>query len=364
MSRVAVVCPYPERRAPSQRLKFEQYYPSWREAGYDVRVYPFWDERAWDSLYREGHWGAKAGALARGYRRRRAELDHILDSDLIYLHLEAAPIGPPWMERRLLSSGVPVVYDLDDLVHLPHGSSANPFMRYLRSSSRVELCLRDATEVVVCTPHLEAHARRFNDRVTDISSTIDTDRYQPRPLRHDEPLVIGWSGSHSTSRYLHLLAEVLETVAQQRSIRVLVIGDPDFSLEGIDVEARAWAEQSEVADLSRIDIGVYPLPDEQWVLGKSGLKALQYMALGIPTVAQRIGAATRIIEDGVSGFLVDTREQWTEALLRLLGDPDLRAAVGAAGRRVVEARYSVRANQAAYLGVLDRALDRTSQVGG
>ncbi len=89
-----------------------------------------------------------------------------------------------------------------------------------------------------------------------------------------------------------------------------------------------WSSASEVTDLQRIDIGLYPLPDEEWVLGKSGLKALQYMALGIPTVATAVGANFRVIEDGVSGFLVRSDSEWIDALSRLIDDPELRLRIG------------------------------------
>jgi len=119
------------------------------------------------------------------------------------------------------------------------------------------------------------------------------------------------------------------------------------------VDAQEWCEPTEVRDLQEIDIGLYPLPDEEWVLGKSGLKALQYMALGIPTVATRIGANSRIIEDGENGFLVSDQEEWKDRLLVLAADPDLRRRVGDAASRTVAERFSVRANRDVYLGVLD-----------
>lgn len=357
--RMVVLCPYPEDRAPSQRLKFEQYYPSWREAGWEVDVRPFWDEEAWEILYEPGLRARKAAALVRGLARRRRDLAAARRADLVYLHLEAVPLGPPWLERAIVRAGVPLVYDVDDLVHMPHGSRANPFMRWLRGGRKVFELMAMADHVVVCTPHLERIASSYAGRVTDISSTIDTDVYRPRPHRErTEGVVVGWSGSHSTSPYLHLLDDVLRELHREEGIRVRVIGDPDFRIEGVPVEATEWRLDSEVEELSEIDVGVYPLPREEWVLGKSGLKALQYMALEIPTVAERIGANLRIIDDGESGLLVEGREAWLEGLRRLVRDPDLRRRIGRAGRRTVVERYSVRANEATYLEVLESVAGR------
>lgn len=354
--RLAVVCPHAPGLAPSQRLKYEQYFDSWRDEGFEVEVFPFWERADWTRLYRPGNFAQKSAALARGFARRARQEAQWLSADLVYVHLGMAPVGPSYFEQRLIRSGVPFVYDIDDLVHRPHGSRANPFMARLRNADRVTDLIRSASEVVVCTEYLASWARTLNDRVTDISSTIDTQRYTPRSHGDTDPVLVGWSGSHSTSGYLHLLAEVLRELARQESIRVRVIGDPDLRIEGVEVEALPWREETEVEDLSDIDIGVYPLPDEEWVLGKSGLKALQYMGVGIPTVAERLGSNLRIIEEGVNGFLASGHEEWLTRLIALVRDPELRARVGRAGRQTVVERFSVEANRSVYLDVLRSAL--------
>ena len=137
------------------------------------------------------------------------------------------------------------------------------------------------------------------------------------------------------------------------NFRLLVIGDPTFDIEGLECESIKWVEETEVSDLQRIDIGIYPLPDEEWVLGKSGLKALQYMALGIPTIASAIGANYRVIEDGISGTLVTSDEEWKKALETYLLDPELRKNHGLSARSRVEELYSVKANEPRYLKVIN-----------
>ena len=150
--------------------------------------------------------------------------------------------------------------------------------------------MQRANHVITCTPHLDAFVRKFTSNTTDISSTINTETYVPmNKYTNEYTLTIGWSGSHSTSKYVYLLKEVLLELSKNHRFKLLVIGDSTFSIEGLDCEAIHWVEKTEVKDLQRIDIGIYPLPNEEWVLGKSGLKALQYMALGIPTVATNYG---------------------------------------------------------------------------
>ena len=165
--------------------------------------------------------------------------------------------------------------------------------------------------------------------------------------------MIGWSGSHSTSKYLHLLDNVFRDLAKEYSFKLLVMGDAGFSLDGVEVEALPWKEEYEVAVISRFDIGVYPLPNEEWVLGKSGLKALQYMALGIPTVATDIGTIHRIIRDGENGFLISNEEQWKQTISSLIMDQCLREKTGRKAVVTVEKFYSVSANKDRYLSILN-----------
>jgi glycosyltransferase involved in cell wall biosynthesis len=357
--RLVVLCPHPLDRAPGQRLKFEKYYASWERAGYQVDVRSFWSHWAWQYLYAPGHIGRKAVSVAAGFARRLMDLRAALRADVVYLFLEAAPLGPPLLERRIRRRGVPMVYDIDDLVHLPHSSSSNRFMSRLRSSDKVLELMGQADHVVVGTEYLRQFALQHNPRVTYIPPTIDLAKYHARPHRaHTDGVVVGWSGSHSTAPYLHLLDSVLLELQRTENIRIKVIGDGNFAIDGAAVDAQPWRLESEVEDLSQIDIGVYPLPDEEWVLGKGGGKALQYMALGIPTVAQRIGSNLEIIDHGGNGLLASTRDEWLEHLRRLIRNPDLRARLGEGGRRTVEERYSVTVTEPRYLGILEEVTEK------
>ena len=199
---------------------------------------------------------------------------------------------------------------------------------------------------------LYEYARKYNQNTTNISSTINMDTFIPtNRYNNSNQLVLGWTGSHSTSQYLYLLESVLQNISIARSVKILVIGEPSFHIDGVDLEALPWRESTEVDDLTRIDIGLYPLPDEPWVYGKSGLKALQYMALGIPTIASAVGMNFKVIEDGISGFLVKNDREWITAVTRLIDDPALRARIGEASRSRVLSTYSVKVNQPNYLKI-------------
>lgn len=354
--RIHFLVPHPKDEAPGQRLKFEQYYDRFRRAGHEVVHDAFYSPALYRRLDRPGLAGKLAG-LAWACIKRLRSLWTATRSDVVYLFLEAIPAGPPileWVIVRLLKR--PLVYDIDDLIYLRKPGSRDPFPMVFDRRRKVEYLMRIAREVIVCTPHLEKEARRLNDRVTRISSTIDTAKYRPK-VRYQTPLVtLGWSGSFSTSPYLHLLDHVLRTLQARHGVGIRVIGDPRFAIPGVEVEALPWRLESEVEDLLKIDIGLYPLPHEEWILGKSGLKALQYMGLGIPTVLTPLGANLEIVTHGKNGFFADTEEEWIKVLTGLIQDAAMREQIGRAGRKTVEERYSVERNWPLYWKAVQSAL--------
>lgn len=358
--RILVICPYPERVAPSQRLKYEQYFESFRENNLEIHVSSFMTQAFWKVVYKKGHFFQKVLYTLIGYFRRTADLFRLPFYDLVYIHLWVTPFGPPIFERLFAALNSKIVYDIDDMIFLTEKSKSNNLISGLKGRTKPFYLMKKAKHVIVCTPVLEEVAVKFNANVTDISSTIDTTNYQPvNKYSNSSSLVIGWSGSHSTSKYLKLLEKVLVKLREKYAFRVLVIGDPGFSFQQLECEAIPWKEATEVQDLQKIDIGLYPLPlDEAWVLGKSGLKALQYMALGIPTVATAIGANFRVIDNGISGFLVKTEEEWSQCLIQLMENTTLRKEIGLMARKKVVEQYSIDANKGTYLSIIESVLSK------
>lgn len=353
--RLLVICPHPVGYAPGQRLKYEQYFSIFRDAGYDVTVSPFMSESFQKIVYRKGKFLQKAFWTFAGYLRRIYDLFRIRHYDVVYTFLWVAPFAPPIFESLTRRLAKKMIYDIDDLVFLNPPSSTNPLIHYLRSPKNLINLMKSADHVITCTPYLDNFVRKYNQHTTDISSTINTGLYKPKKdYSVKEKFIIGWSGSHSTSKYLHLLDDVFLDLARDHSFKLLVMGDDHFHLDGVEVEALPWKESYEVEVISRFDVGVYPLPDEEWVLGKSGLKALQYMAAGIPTVATGIGTIFRIIKNGENGFLVNSREEWRSALSSLMSNQALREDIGRKAAQTVEQYYSINANKATYLSILNQ----------
>jgi len=352
--KILFLVPYPFDKAPSQRLKFEQYYSYFEKNGFTVSKSSFINESFWKIIYKKGFWLQKIFYTCTGYLRRLGILFTLPKYDIVYVHLWVTPLGPPIFEWFVHKLSRKVVYDIDDLVYIPQ-TGVNQLVLKMKGKDKPLFMMKKAHHVITCTPFLDQFVRKYNPNTTDISSTIDTEKYRPKQDYSivNRKIILGWSGSYTTIRYLRLLVPVFTKLQQQSfPFKLMVIGDKSFSIDGIDVEAMEWKESLEVKTISQFDIGLYPVPDEQWAYGKSGLKALQYMALGVPTVATGIGANFRIIENGENGLLVKTDEDWIDSIKKLYNDETLRKRIGQKGVNVVESRFSVHANQDVYLSIL------------
>lgn len=354
--KLLVVCPYPQGVAPSQRLKFEQYFECFQENGWEIVVEPFINIKFWNIIYEKGKFFKKLLYTVSSYLRRFRLLFKIRNYDAVYVHLWVTPFGPPFFESVVRRRARRLIYDIDDLVYLRNTKSrAHPLVTVVKGRRKPIYLMKHAWHVITCTPYLDEFVRQYNSHTTDISSTVDTDtRYKPVNKYCDSEIAtIGWSGSISTSKYFYLLTSAIKKLAKTHQFKLVTMGDPKINIDGLNIESLPWEESSEIETLQRFDIGVYPLPNEQWVYGKSGLKAIQYMALGIPTVATAIGANFRVIENGVSGFLVGSDEEWVAALSKLLDDAELRKRIGLNARKRVEENFSVKANKQKYLDILN-----------
>ena len=237
-------------------------------------------------------------------------------------------------------AGASIVFDFDDAVWIRYVSPANSYLSYLRFPGKTATICRLARHVMAGNARLRDYAATHNAHVSIVPTTIDTAKYRPELRRASGRPTIGWTGSFSTVRYLEVLKPVLERLRQRHDFRFVVVGGSGFEASGVEVEHRPWCSDSEVHDISDLDVGVMPLPDAPWEQGKCGLKALQYMALAIPTVVSPVGVNSTLVRNGENGLLAASTEDWEAALDRLLGDATFAARLGKAGRRTVEREFS------------------------
>ena len=347
--------------SPGQRFRMEQWARHLAEEGLRITFAPFEDEALHAILYQRGHLAQKAALMAAALARRLMLLGRAREYDVIYLFREASLIGPAVVERLLARWGTPMVFDFDDAIWVPYASPANSYLSYLKCFGKTATLCRISRHVLAGNSYLAAYARRYNRQVTVVPTTIDTADYHVAPPRFSSGLVtIGWTGSYSTVQHLDTLRPALTALRCKQPFRLMVIGTPAYQLEGVEVQAKPWAAASEVTDLQQFDIGVMPLPDDEWSRGKCGLKLLQCMGVGVPVIGSPVGVNTDIIQEGVNGFLAKSEEDWVKKLALLIENPELRRKIGLAGRKTVDERYSSRHWAGKVRAVFEQVVNRAS----
>lgn len=359
-ARALMLSTVPEGGA-SARFRVYQYLPTLEAGGFRVTVSPFFAPEFFQILYQGGKYFRKASLFLRQILKRGRLLVRLRDYDLFFVHREVLPVGPPIIESVLSRiEGRALVYDFDDAIYLPNVSDANRFVRLLKWSRKVPQIIRSSDSVVAGNHYLAKYARTYNSRVTVIPTCVDTTKFVPKQRGNSNggPPVVGWIGSPTTASYLLGLRDVLRQVAGSHPLVLRVSGaGREVEFPGVVAANVPWSLKQEVFLFNTCDIGIYPLWDDVWARGKCGLKAIQFMACGVPVVAAAVGVNREIIEDGVNGFLAATEAEWVEKLGWLLSDPRLREKLGQAGRRTVEERYSLNVHAPTMTAVLRSAID-------
>ncbi len=342
--------------SPGQRFRFEQYIGFLRSNGFSVDFSHFIDEEDDKILYGKGRFLSKLQLFLKAWAIRSRDRRNFRHYDIVFVQREAWMLGSTYFEDGIRGSGARFIFDFDDSVWLLDTSAANKRWEWLKNPNKTSKLIGLADMVLAGNPYLADYARRFNDKVTVFPTTIDTEEYAPgeRSTKTDSrPVVIGWSGSVTTIKHFQYASGFLLELKKKYGNRIAihVIGDADFIDEGLEIKGRPWVKSTEISDLRRFDIGIMPLPNDEWAWGKCGLKGLQYMALGIPTIMSPVGVNTSIIQHGENGFLASKAGEWIDSLSRLVESVNLRNSIGVKARRTVVEKYSVSAQKANYLNL-------------
>lgn len=343
--RILFIAAHRPQRSPSQRFRFEQYYSRISNAGYEYDFSWLIDENDDRIFYQPGNFLNKSRIFIKSWFRRLQDVLDAGDYDIVFVQREAFMTGSVFFERLLSKSTAKLIFDFDDAIWHYDVSDANKHLGWLKRPSKTRDIIGMADAVIAGNNYLADFAKNYNQNVVVIPTTIDTTYHLPDPLRNHTPNVvcIGWTGSLTTVKHFRTIEPVLKRIFEKYGdkVRFKLIGDAGYRNDEIQLTGIPWRIESEVSDLSDIDIGIMPLPDDEWSKGKCGFKGLQYMAMEMAAVLSPVGMNNEIIRHGMNGLLAGSHEEWEEALVRLIESPDLRRSLGLAARRDIIERFSV-----------------------
>src|SRR5688572_12154388 len=206
--RILFLVPYPLHASPSQRFRFEQYFTLLKSHGYRYTVQSFLNLNNWKVFFKSGKTLSKVRILVSSFVKRMIVLFKSPMYDFVFIHREAAPIGPPifeWILAKVFRRKI--IYDFDDAIWLTDRPKESWILRAAKWRSKVASICTWSHKVSCGNAYLCEYAAQFNKHVIYNPQTIDTENlHAPGLYTSAEPapgkIRIGWTGSHSTLKYL------------------------------------------------------------------------------------------------------------------------------------------------------------------
>jgi len=293
--------------ANPQGYRIQQYFPYLIQRGYDVELI----------TSRKGFLNA---------------LSAIRSAHVVYIQ---RLLFDPIKLAVIRASAKRLVYDFDDAVMFgSKGESPTRMRKFRNMVSKADL-------VLAGNHFLLKEAKRWKkDGVFYCPTVVDIKDYPVKVHRHVSPVTVGWIGSSSTLKYLEIIKPLFAYTGTAPK-RFKIIADLPPPIENKSIIFEKWTKDGEMSALLSLDVGIMPLKDDVWSRGKCGLKLIQYMAAGLPSITHPVGAALEILEDGKNGFISAHMDGWRDALEMLAGDVSLREKIGKAARETIEERYSL-----------------------
>lgn len=336
---------------PSSRVSALQFLDRMHAAGWEVDVAAL---RAPDLLARQRRVESVAGRLRVGraarplidrmqlrmqHRHEETILERARNADVVYV------VKAPRLDllRRLKAlRGPRLLFHVSDAFWLP-------FLR-AHGWAEAEEMFTLADGITTTNEYTASHIRPSNSRVfivPDCPQVEDFDERRSSFVRGDAPLVVGWIGTPLTAPALFRIWEPLERLATERSDWTLrLVGTGNGFINVPRFEHVRWSalpgydQKTMIDEVLAMHVGVFPLYAGDDALSRGSLKALIYMSGGVASVSQRYGDNREVIEDGETGLLAGSEEEWLTQLRRLLDDRALRDSIAAKGLRMVRREYS------------------------
>ena len=345
-------------RSPSQRYRIEQFLPALEKNKLTYDYEYLLSESMDKQFYTSGAFFLKGIIVLKSLLKLLAiTFLRARKFRYVFVQREAFMLGTAFFEKAIAKRSK-LIFDFDDSIWMANVSEANKKLAFLKNPSKIKQIIQAAHVNIVGNHFLQDYAKQFSESVELIPTCIDTNAYNrssPLSPKTDNTVCIGWSGSQTTIEHFKLAIPLLEAIKKKYGNRIYfkVIGDASYQHKELEINGVEWTKETEIKELEEIDIGIMPLPNDEWSKGKCGLKGLVYMSMEIPSVLAAVGVNKEIIFDQENGFLCSTDESWVKKLSLLIENKELRQKLGEAGRKTVLKEYSILANKDHFLSLID-----------
>jgi glycosyltransferase involved in cell wall biosynthesis len=171
------------------------------------------------------------------------------------------------------------------------------------------------------------------NRVTVVPPGVDP-RFSPSGAKSATPLVVAAGRLVPVKRFEELIEVLIRVKERHPRLEAVIVGE-GYRREDLEAQLREngadrWVRLAgHVSDEELLD-----LYRRAWVVASAaaregwGMTITEAGACGTPALATRIAGHSDAIDDGHSGLLVDRRDEFVDALDRMLRDADFREQLG------------------------------------
>ncbi|MDI1256586.1 MAG: glycosyltransferase family 4 protein [Flavobacterium sp.] len=350
--KVLYLTKYP-RKGASSRLRSYQFFPLLEAAGIEVTAQSFFNEIYLNNLYAKK---SNGGLLIFSfYLKRFFAIFTAFRYDKIVIEKEIFPYFFSWFEKIFFYLKIEYIVDYDDAIFHNYDLNTSKFIRFFLKN-KIANVMKYSGCVMAGNSYLYEKAKNSGaKKVIKQPTVIDLEKYNCVEKSANSKVVIGWIGSPTTFKYVTALQPVFERLLLKYDIEIQIVGAKEDIGLGDAMQYILWNENTEVEAISKFDIGIMPLENTPWELGKCSYKLIQYMGCGKPVVGSAVGMNNEVIDDTKNGFLVFDDCEWYEKLSVLIENKTLRNQFGIAGRQKVAGHYNLENNFKKLLTILSNA---------
>lgn len=346
---VLALCSFPIEAA-STRYRLVQYVKPLAEKGINLTIFPFLDSTKFSVYFQGGITSGKVLGLLKPILNRLSESFSAKKFDVVLIQREAMMFGPPIFEWLAKTFGkCPLILDLDDATYVPYVSKTFGYLgRTLKFFGKTDTLIGWSNAVLCGNRFIAEYVEKKGGKAIVVPTVVDTDIFCPAARENKNQMTLGWIGTHSSFHSLESIFPVIRDLKKKYDFRLKIVGAgrKNIAIKGVEIENIEWNLEREVKDFQSLDIGLYPIEISSWsprefVLGKSGFKAIEYMAVGMPFVVTPIGVCAEIGVENETHFSASKPKDWYKSLEILLQSESKRRKMGENGRRFSLENYTV-----------------------
>ncbi len=350
MSRIYFFPKY-SAKGPSSRYRIYNYLPFYKKKGIKYKIYPLFGDWYLNALWNSQSRVITAAKVFRAYGKRLVRILFLPSNALVYIGADLFPYVPPIMEYYLKLRKIRYIVDYDDAIFHRYDQHKNRLIRYMLGA-KINKVNQWASVIITGSTYLTQEARRSNSHVLEIPTSIDWEKYGPvYPQTGKNEFIIGWIGSPSQSQQVINIKDALKELKSRIPFELHLIGFDEKEkdkLEGIPYKIIRWKENTEIEEMQKFHVGIMPLEDTPFNRGKCAFKLVQYMALGLPTVASPLPANININKNSNNLFAATT-EEWVDCLEYMYNNQDYFLTVGDRNKEIAAQYYTIQSNSKIYI---------------